>query len=43
MSLMYTIGGKWAVLGFFVIVGLGLIGGAVLVMLGKIGHSDHEA
>jgi hypothetical protein len=39
---VYAIGGKWAVLAFFVIVGICFIGGAILKMMGKIGHSDSE-
>lgn len=39
---VYAIGGKWGVLGFFVVVGICLIGGGVLRMMGKIGHSDSE-
>jgi hypothetical protein len=40
---LYGIGGKWAVLGFFVIVGLVWAGGALLTMMGKIGNTSTEA
>jgi hypothetical protein len=43
LSIMYAIGGRTGVLGFFILAGVLFIGGAVLVMLGKVGHakSDH--
>ena len=42
LRLMYTIGGKWGVLAFFALIGLGLIAFAVLVMLGKKSYDDSE-
>ena len=42
LTIMYAIGGRFGVLGFFVVAGLAFIGGAVLVMLGKIGQSQSK-
>ena len=42
LTIMYAIGGRYGVLGFFAIAGLAFIGGAVLVMMGKIGKSDSK-
>ena len=42
LKLIYGIGGKWGVLGFFALIGLGLIVFAVLVMLGKKTYDDSE-
>jgi hypothetical protein len=42
LTIMYQIGGRIGVLGFFVIAGILFIGGAVLVMMGKIGHSESK-
>jgi hypothetical protein len=42
LNLLYSIAGKWGPLGFFGIIGLGLIGFAVMVMLGKKTYSEDE-
>jgi hypothetical protein len=35
LTILYSIGGRWGVVGLFAVVGLSMIVGAVLVMLGK--------
>lgn len=42
LTIMYQIGGRFGVLGFFILAGILFIGGAVLVMMGKIGHSNSK-
>jgi len=41
-NLLYGIGGKWAVMGLFLLVGISMIIGGVLVMLGKKPASDGD-
>jgi hypothetical protein len=43
LTIMYAIGGKFGVLGFFVVAGILFIGGAVLVMMGKIAGGKSES
>jgi hypothetical protein len=43
MQILYGVGGKWGVLGLFVVAGIVTIGGGVLVLLGKKPpHSDEH-
>jgi hypothetical protein len=41
-SLLYKIGGKWAITGLFLLVALAMIGGGIMVMLGKKTYNEDE-
>ena len=42
LNLMYSIGGKWGVVGAFGLIGLALIGFAVMVIIGKKTYDESE-